>query len=103
MQFAAACDCGDVAAVKASVVDGLVRASAKGHSGVVAFLLSCAGIDVNSTNVRSSSQCSVGVALCSSLQLHSSTNSRRTIFEQGGYQAALGTLEQAGRNRGGSA
>ena len=52
MQFAAACDCGDVAAVKACVVDGLFRASAKGHSGVVAFLLSCAGIDVNSAKVR---------------------------------------------------
>ena len=52
MQFAAACDCGDVAAVKACVADGLVGASANGHIGVVAFLLSCAGIDVNCTNVR---------------------------------------------------
>ena len=51
MEFGAACDCGDLEAVKACVVGGLVRASLNGHGGIVAFLLSCDGIDVNGTNV----------------------------------------------------
>ena len=51
MEFGAACDCGDLEAVKACMVAGLVRASGKGHAGVVAFLLSCTELDVNGANV----------------------------------------------------